>query len=89
MATEERDVINISGRALAVMIVLALLLIGSFSVIALKKLDTSVFSANAGINRLNEDIPEKCRLPDGQDAISWKEHLGHHSETQECLQYFP
>jgi len=33
-------------------------------------------------------IPEKCRVPAGQDIESWKEHLGHHSETQECLKYF-
>ena len=34
------------------------------------------------------DIPEKCRVPAGQDANSWKEHLGHHADTQECLKYF-
>lgn len=34
------------------------------------------------------DIPEKCRPPAGQDINSWKEHLGHHQETKECLRYF-
>lgn len=34
------------------------------------------------------DIPEKCQVPAGQDSTSWKEHLGHHPETQECLKYF-
>ena len=34
-------------------------------------------------------MPEKCKLPAGQDVASWKEHLGHHAETQECLKYFP
>lgn len=34
------------------------------------------------------NIPEKCRVPAGQDVGSWKEHLGHHAETRDCLQYF-
>ncbi len=34
------------------------------------------------------NLPEKCRPPAGQDIESWKEHLGHHAETQDCLQYF-
>lgn len=33
-------------------------------------------------------LPEKCRPPAGQDIASWKEHLGHHAETQDCLNYF-
>ena len=33
-------------------------------------------------------LPEKCRPPAGQDIAAWKEHLGHHAETQDCLQYF-
>ena len=36
----------------------------------------------------NVYIPEKCRLPAGQDVEAWKEHLGHHEETKECLKYF-
>ena len=36
----------------------------------------------------NSALPEKCRLPAGQDANSWKEHLGHHEDLQECLKYF-
>lgn len=42
----------------------------------------NVATANTG------DIPEKCQVPAGQDVESWKEHLGHHADTQECLQYF-
>ena len=34
------------------------------------------------------NIPEKCQVPAGQDVNSWKEHLGHHAETQDCLKYF-
>ena len=33
-------------------------------------------------------IPEKSRLPAVQDLNSWKEHLGHHQETKDCLKYF-
>ena len=36
----------------------------------------------------SENIPENCRPPAGQDIASWKEHLGHHQETKECLKYF-
>ena len=35
-----------------------------------------------------ENIPQKCRPPQGQDLASWKEHMGHHTETQECVKYF-
>jgi hypothetical protein len=34
------------------------------------------------------NIPEKCQIPAGQDLNSWKEHLGHHAGTQDCLKYF-
>ena len=34
------------------------------------------------------NIPENCRPPAGQDIASWKEHLGHHEDTKECLKYF-
>ena len=34
------------------------------------------------------NLPEKCRPTAGQDIESWKEHLGHHAETKECLNYF-
>ncbi len=36
----------------------------------------------------NSKLPEKCRVPAGQDIDSWVEHLGHHTETQDCLEYF-
>lgn len=34
------------------------------------------------------DIPEQCRVPTGESVDSWKEHLGHHAETRDCLKYF-
>ena len=51
---------------------------------------------NSGSKQINselekyrsEDIPEECRLPDGQDIQSWKEHLGHHQNTLYCLDYY-
>ncbi len=48
------------------------------------------FSGNAvsGSQTDSGNIPEKCRVPSGQDLASWKEHLGHHGDTQECLKYF-
>lgn len=45
-------------------------------------------SGNAVSQSSLDNIPEKCRVPAGQDLESWKEHLGHHGETKECLKYF-
>lgn len=39
-------------------------------------------------NTISGDMPEKCKVPAGQDLTSWKEHLGHHAETRECLAYY-
>ena len=36
----------------------------------------------------SEKIPQECRLPQGQDLQSWKEHLGHHQNTLYCLDYY-
>lgn len=33
-------------------------------------------------------MPEKCQQPAGVTPEKWKEHLGHHAETQECLKYY-
>ena len=43
---------------------------------------------NSNTSGGNSNMPEKCRKPEGQSLEAWKEHLGHHAETQECLQYF-
>ncbi len=48
-------------------------------------------NAVASVSQSSEDysnIPEKCRPQAGYDINSWKDHLGHHAETQECLKYF-
>ena len=74
------DIININGKTIVVVGAIIILIIIGFIVI--NKLPIATSSSN-------NEIPEECRLPDGQDVEDWKEHLGHHSETQECLKYFP
>ena len=67
-------------------LVLAMLAFAAFS-----KFGTKTTTGNGATNEGNTDysnLPEKCRLPQGQDTESWKEHLGHHAETKECLEYF-
>ena len=60
-------------------IIILLLLFSSFGMI---KFNSNTNSGNYG------NMPEKCQPPAGQDIESWKEHLGHHAETKECLEYF-
>lgn len=62
-------------------IIILLLIFSSFSILNLKK-------NNSSANGNYSNIPEKCRPPAGQDIEAWKEHLGHHAETQDCLDYF-
>jgi len=50
-------------------------------------------SVNSDIGDLSkyrsEDIPVDCRLPDySNDVVGWAEHMGHHAETQFCLEYY-
>ena len=90
MTTENKDTVKISGKAIAVIGILLLLLAGTFGMFAFNKSshnsNTSV--ANVQADSKSGDIPEKCKIPDGQNVNSWKEHLGHHAETKECLKYF-
>lgn len=65
-------------------VMLLFLLIASFGL-------AHIGSISGNVGNIQSDfgnIPENCRLPAGQDIDSWKEHLGHHSETKECLKYF-
>jgi amino acid transporter len=72
--------------------VLLILIIGGL--FAVKNMNGSVVkeskSNNVDLSKYrSEDIPEKCRLPDYENDLGWwKTHLGHHAETNECLQYF-
>ncbi len=64
-----------------------LLALGSFGILNFKKLIVS--SSNDNNNILSNDgLPEKCRVPKGESINSWKDHLGHHPETRDCLKYF-
>lgn len=37
----------------------------------------------------SEDIPADCRLPDyDNDVVGWATHMGHHAETEFCLEYY-
>ncbi len=80
---EEKDTIQIGGKTIGVIFILLLLLVGTFGMFALN-------GKNEGVSSSGEygNLPEKCRLPAGQEVDSWKEHLGHHTETKECLKYF-
>lgn len=62
----------------------------SFGAAHLGKVSITGNAVNSGssISGNSANIPEKCRVPAGQDVQSWKEHLGHHADTQDCLKYF-
>lgn len=68
-----------------VIFILAILIIGTF-------VKPGTMSVGKIVNNIdNSDysyLPEKCQPPAGQDINSWKEHLGHHAETKDCLDYF-
>lgn len=81
------DTINVSWKAVMIVAITALLLLGIFAGFFAMRSDNQE-SAKSTSPESSQDIPEKCRLPAGQDVNSWKEHLGHHADTQECLQYF-
>ncbi len=86
--TTENNTINISGKTIAVMGILLLLLAGAFGMFLLKSSQNNTESVATQSDSVSGDIPKKCRLPAGQDVNSWKEHLGHHSDLKECLNYF-
>ncbi len=88
MMVENEDIINLSGKAIVVIVILLLLLIGTFGMFLLKSSPNNTGSAAAQSNDVSGKIPEKCKLPAGQDLNAWKEHLRHHAETQDCLKYF-
>ena len=65
-------------------IVIAVLLV----IIIFSTLGFKITRNGASIIGGSGNMPEKCKLPAGQDIQSWKEHLGHHTDTQECLKYY-
>ena len=81
---------EISGKAIlyGILITLVLLLLlMSFGVINFNFGKTTGAAGNTA-NGEYSSIPEKCRPPSGESISAWKEHLGHHTDTQECLKYF-
>ena len=85
---EAEETIHITGKMIAVIVILLLLIISTFGMFLLKSSPNNERSVTAQSDSVSEDIPEKCKLPAGQDVNSWKEHLGHHAETKDCLKYF-
>ncbi|MDO8460286.1 MAG: hypothetical protein Q7S74_04210 [Nanoarchaeota archaeon] len=97
---ESKDTIHINGKVIAVIVILLLLIVSTLGMFFLNGRTTSSssdsmigYNENSGLTSNSMDdkygnLPEKCRLPAGQDVNSWKEHLGHHAETQDCLKYF-
>jgi len=81
---------SISGKAILYWLLIALvllLLLASFGVINFNFGKTTGATGNTASGEYG-NIPEKCRPPSGESISAWKEHLGHHAETQECLKYF-
>ena len=87
----DNDSIQISGKAVAVVVVLLLLIVSTFGMFFING-KTSAKNNNNELVSARDDkysnLSEKCRPPNGQDIDSWKEHLGHHAETRDCLKYF-
>ncbi len=78
---------EIDGRVIIYGILIAiilLLLLTSFGII---NLNFGKATGNAASGEYG-NMPEKCRPPSGESISAWKEHLGHHADTQECLSYF-
>lgn len=81
---------EINGKAIIYSILLLLILFLLSISLGIINLNSDKFaqSATSATSETNQNIPEKCKVPTGQDIKSWKEHLGHHAETKECLKYF-
>ncbi len=72
---------------LGIAVLVILLLVG----LSVYKLTGNATSGNSDANLdkySSSSIPQECRLPEGQDLEGWKEHLGHHSNTLYCLDYY-
>ena len=77
--------INVKTIIYSILILFILFLLSvSLGIINLK----SDKSSQSVTSETNQNIPEECQAPSGQDIESWKEHLGHHAETKDCLKYF-
>ena len=88
MADKNKDTVKISDKAIAVIGILLLLLVGTFGMFLLKSSTNNTVSIATQADSVSGGIPEKCKPPAGQELQSWKEHLGHHAETRDCLKYY-
>ncbi len=79
---------EVSGKALIYGILITLVLFLILASLGVFNFSGSSGSSGNSASGENSNIPEKCKLPSGTDVGQWKEHLGHHAETQECLNYF-
>ena len=86
---ENEETIEINGKlilyALAIAMILLLVLV-SLGIVEINLGGKSTGNSVGGGSYSN--LPEKCKPAAGYDIESWKEHLGHHAETQECFKYF-
>lgn len=78
---------EIKGKIIAYGVLIALILLLLLVSLGIVNINFGKSTENT-LSVNNDNIPEKCRLPSGQDIDAWKEHLSHHTETRECLQYF-
>ena len=78
---------EINGKAVIYSIILLIVLLLLSISLGMINLSSDKQSQSSG-EESNENIPEKCQIPPGEDTDSWKEHLGHHAATKECLKYF-
>ena len=98
---QKKDTIQINGKIIAIVVILLLLLVSTFGMFVINgKATISSSDSVAGSHNVDNgltntqtdskynDLPEKCRPPAGTDISSWKEHLGHHEDTKDCLKYF-
>lgn len=85
---ENSDSIEINGKLILYALAIAAILL--LALVTLGIVDVN-FDGKANGNAIGgsyNNLPEKCKPAAGYDIASWKEHLGHHAETQECLKYF-
>lgn len=89
MSLMEKDSIEINGKLILYALAIAAILL--LVLVALGVININ-FNGKTSGNSISDgnynNLPEKCRPQAGYDIDSWKEHLGHHAETQECLKYF-
>ena len=76
---------EIDGKVVIYGIVIVLVLVLVFVSLNIKFL---VYKNQQKDLKSEDNIPSKCKIPYGEDVKSWKEHLSHHSDLEECLKYF-